>query len=473
MNELPFQPRPETDLPLPIQLPPCSWTKNDLVTRLPARVPLDVQIESHRSFDGYEEWKLSFASESTEGLPDPTLARVPAYLLVPTDTLFTAPFPAAVAFHQCGRDCDIGKDSVVGRAVERPDQAYGLELVRLGFVVLAPESINCGERIIRSIRTAGAPTSRWTHDHCWSHLGRFVPWGSERWKKLWDGVRAVDFLRALPFVNSENLAVVGHSMGSGTALDTLIADPRIRAAILSPGGCSDEARALAAPRLLIQQQADLDATAPELASVAAAQAGIRQAYETTGAPPGLAVHQRVNHGHHFSDEFKVTAYRRLKAHFGLIANGEPLLLLDLLRQTLAGLEKREDLWWSWHTRAEGSKLPPITLTGDSTLSVRADSSHLIRAFETTIIPLTQKIPHGSELRIDIRPTSRGPAVVLTIPDGDDHARSAHESLLRLAPHHFAHCGGTFQREPGAALCYQILFGPAAPHTICPPGLQRL
>lgn len=55
MNELTLQPRREAEIKLPIQLAPCAWTKNELVTHLPARVPLDLKVESRRAFDGYEQ----------------------------------------------------------------------------------------------------------------------------------------------------------------------------------------------------------------------------------------------------------------------------------------------------------------------------------------------------------------------------------------------------------------------------------
>lgn len=466
MQELAFITRPEADIPTPITLPVCFWAKNNVVTCFPSRVDLRPTVEGKRAFDGYDEWKLSFDSESADGLPDPTLARVCAYLLVPTDGLFTPPYPAVVCFHQCGRDCDIGKESVVGKAVDRPDQAYGLELVQQGFVVLAPESINCGERIIRSIRTAGTPAHRWSHDHCWNRLGHFVPWGLDRWKKAWDGIRAVDLLRSLPFVDLDKIAVVGHSMGSETALDTLVADARVRAGILSSGGCHEEDRALAAPRLLIQQQATLDATAADLAAVPTVQARGRRAYEALGATGERFAHHVVAHGHHFSEEFKVIAYRRLKEYFGMIGTGEPVSLLGLVEEAVAALEKREDLWWCWHTRAPGSKLPSLTINGDRACFTRADRARLLRAFQTTLIPLMQKIPHGSclEVRVDNEPG--GSRVLFTIAGGTAATRSAHESLLRQAAHHFAHVDAQLIRTHYAnTLCYEVYLPQADPGSV--------
>jgi|GEM_PF-1931591 len=448
----------EPEIQLPIQLPKCPWAKNDLITQLPRRVDLDLQIQARRKFNGYEEWKISFASEPETGLPDPSLARVGAYLLIPSDELFSPPYPGVVCFHQCGRDCDIGKDAVVGKTVERPDQAYGLELVQQGFVIIAPDSINCGERIISGLRSAGTPSNQWTHAHCWSNLGRYVPWGSDRWKKAWDGIRSVDCLRSLPFIDKDRIAVAGHSMGSGTALDTLIADSRVLAGILSPGGCTEEGRELAAPRLLIQQQGALDTTPDDLQNVEEAQNKCKKAYETFGASE-LVSYQVVPDGHHFSHAFKVNAYYLLKKHFGMVLAQDKIPLIDHIERTLSALEQREDLWWSWPNHRAGGKLPRISLSGDRHCCISSDAKRLARAFEELLIPLAQKIQPGSELQIGVDRDGNDIVITMSI-DGYHEAIVAHESMLSRSIHHFRHCGARITcKTPEGKLRYSIQFSP--------------
>jgi hypothetical protein len=127
----------------------------------PARPALDVEIVHKRQMFGYEEWKIAYQAYDAATMPFPAGQRIPAYLLIPrakrtlagkthysTAHAYEPPFPAVVCFHQCCVDCDLGKEAVVGKAVDRPDQAYGLELVRTGFVVLAPDSVWCGERYV-------------------------------------------------------------------------------------------------------------------------------------------------------------------------------------------------------------------------------------------------------------------------------------------------------------------------------------
>ena len=157
----------------------------------PVPPPLDMQIlDKHYRSDRdhvYEEWKIDYRVETEEAMPQLPGRSVPAYLLVPKDERFSPPYPAMVAFHQCNTDCIIAKDAVVGKAVQRPDQAYGYELVIQGFVVLAPDAINCGERNIPSIRRP------YENNHCHQILSE--PLGRPFWfKHAYDGMRAVDVL---------------------------------------------------------------------------------------------------------------------------------------------------------------------------------------------------------------------------------------------------------------------------------------
>ena len=123
-------------------------------------------------------------------------------------------------------DCIITKDAVVGRAVQRPDQAYGYELVIQGFVVLAPDAINCGERHIPAVRHP------FENKHC--HRILSDPLGRPFWiKQAYDGIRAVDVLDALELVDSDRIGVIGHSMGSAQAANTMARDPRVRVGLVT------------------------------------------------------------------------------------------------------------------------------------------------------------------------------------------------------------------------------------------------
>lgn len=110
---------------------------------LPERGVLDPQELGRREYAEHTEVKLTYEGEPGE--------RIPAYLLIPRSHT-GPPFPAIFAAHQCSCQCDIGKEQVVGKSIDFPDQAYGLELVREGFAVLAPDANKVGERYDPALR---------------------------------------------------------------------------------------------------------------------------------------------------------------------------------------------------------------------------------------------------------------------------------------------------------------------------------
>jgi dienelactone hydrolase len=159
---------------------------------------------------------------------------VNAYLLVPRCS--EPPFPGIVAHHQCNIDCDLGKEAVVGKVPERADQAYGLELVRRGFVVLAPDSVNCGERFVKSVREEGEciKTEEWKLSHCWGALKPKLSTRHIYTKHLYDSVRAIDYLSSLDdLVDPDKIGMIGHSLGAGTTFWTAAYDYRLKAAVAS------------------------------------------------------------------------------------------------------------------------------------------------------------------------------------------------------------------------------------------------
>ncbi len=188
----------------------------------PHRSEVELKIHSqriHSWYDGFIESYVTYNGESGE--------EIPAYLLVPRKG--KQPFPAVVANHQCFVDCDIGKDAVVGKAYLRPDQAYGFELACRGFVVLAPDSINCGERNIRGVREQGERDKT----KCWDAAVQSLSVKSFYLKHMWDAIRAVDVLESLDYVDSQRIGMIGHSLGAGTAFWAAARDSRIRASVLS------------------------------------------------------------------------------------------------------------------------------------------------------------------------------------------------------------------------------------------------
>lgn len=281
------------------------------VAEYPVPPPLDVQVlDKHYRSDRdhvYEEWKIDYRVETEESMSRPSGRNVPAYLLVPKDERFSPPYPAMVAFHQCNTDCIIAKDAVVGKAVQRPDQAYGYELVIQGFVVLAPDAINCGERNIPSIRQP------YENKHCHQILSD--PLGRPFWfKHAYDGMRAVDVLSALDFVDSERIGVIGHSMGSAQAASTMARDPRVKAGLVT-GRVTKKNLLAIAPRYLMTVLQSLEKTPETIAQI---RGYFEEARSEFYEPDGLSDHLLLTVfecGHSFPDEYKRIAYRRLRSYF--------------------------------------------------------------------------------------------------------------------------------------------------------------
>ncbi|HRI13926.1 MAG TPA: alpha/beta hydrolase, partial [Verrucomicrobiota bacterium] len=170
------------------------------------RGPLDVQVESTEDAGEFERRKLTYLSEPG--------SRVPAYLLVPKHALrpdVGRVFPAVLGLHQTH---PAGAKVVIGLG-QSPDDEYGVELVRRGFVVLAPP-------------------------YPW--LAGYEPdlaklgYASGTMKAIWDNIRGLDLLTDLPFVSTNRgFGCIGHSLGGHNGLFTAAFDSRITVIATSCG----------------------------------------------------------------------------------------------------------------------------------------------------------------------------------------------------------------------------------------------
>lgn len=175
--------------------------------RLPGperRCPLNVRIESETDLGTYVRQWLSYESEPGD--------RVPAYLLIPKSALGThrRRFPAVLALHQTHSE---GQKVVVGLG-HSPDDEYGVELVQRGYVVLAP------------------PYPLWAN---YQPDLKALGWESGTLKAVWNNMRGLDLLAALPYVRTNGFAAIGHSLGGHNGLFTAAFDERIRVVATSCG----------------------------------------------------------------------------------------------------------------------------------------------------------------------------------------------------------------------------------------------
>lgn len=127
-------------------------------------------------------------------------SRVNAYLLVPKKITKA---PAVLALHQTHQ---LGPKVVVGLGPD-PNDSYGVELARRGYVVLAPPYPLLGE-----------------YNPDLKKLG----YASGTMKAIWDNMRALDVLQSLPYVKTNAFGAIGHSLGGHNALFTAAFDERIK-----------------------------------------------------------------------------------------------------------------------------------------------------------------------------------------------------------------------------------------------------
>jgi enterochelin esterase-like enzyme len=167
------------------------------------RCPLDARITETVDCGDYLRHFLTYQSE-----PD---SRVPAYLLVPKAVLASSEkAPAILCLHQTHK---MGQKVVVGLG-ESPNDEYGVELVKRGYVCFAPPY---------PLLADYAPDLK--------KLG----YASGSMKAIWDNIRALDYLESLPYVKKGAFAAIGHSLGGHNSLYTAAFDERIKVVVTSCG----------------------------------------------------------------------------------------------------------------------------------------------------------------------------------------------------------------------------------------------
>ncbi|NUN97563.1 MAG: dienelactone hydrolase family protein [Candidatus Omnitrophica bacterium] len=145
---------------------------------------------------------------------------VPAFLLLPKP-LPTEPTPTMLVIHQTVPQ---GKEEPCG-IKGSPELAFAVELVKRGFVCLAPDMIGFGERIPEGANPYAGALEFYRKHPKWSFFG----------KMAWDISRIMDWLETLPEVDPRRIGSIGHSHGAYTTIMATIHEPRISAAVASCG----------------------------------------------------------------------------------------------------------------------------------------------------------------------------------------------------------------------------------------------
>jgi dienelactone hydrolase len=164
------------------------------------KVPLDMHIIEEVKTPQFIRKKLTFAVEKDD--------RVPAYLLIPLEP--KGKLPAVLCLHQTAR---IGKGEPAGLG-DRESMRYAVHLAERGYVTLAPDYPSFGD---------------YQYDFTHSEFQ------SGSMKAIWNNMRAVDLLQALPEVDAKHIGCIGHSLGGHNTMFTAAFDTRIKAAVSNCG----------------------------------------------------------------------------------------------------------------------------------------------------------------------------------------------------------------------------------------------
>jgi dienelactone hydrolase len=219
-----------------------------------------------------------------------------------------------------------------------PELAFAVELVKRGYVCLAPDVIGFGERIAPGKQPYDNNIAFFRKHPGWSCMGKMV----------WDTSRLVDYLETLPFVDPKRIGSIGHSHGAYGTLFAAAFEPRIAAAVASCGFTTfrsdprpdrwshltplipqlgfylpdvasipfdwQHVLALAAPRRLFVWYATKDSIFPQTENLDGMLRDVRKVYALHGADAALAW-QAFDGPHTFPPAAREAAYRWLDEGF--------------------------------------------------------------------------------------------------------------------------------------------------------------
>jgi len=276
---------------------------SDLLGRFPAgREALRPKLLERVECDGYVRERVEFTT--FDGL------RCPAYVLVPNGRAAGERLPAIAAFHGHG----YGSREVVGLSpagesiADNPtyQKNFGIELVKRGFVVVAPEIFGFGDRRLRDDYARDKYSSCDRLSKVMLHLGRTMAG-----HRVHEAIRAVDYVCTREDVDAERIGCMGISGGGLVASFAAALDERIRstvvsgyvntfkASILDIDHCIDnyvpglgevaempDVVSLIAPRALLMEAGTKDDIFPIAAAMEAFER-LRGVYELLGVPTNV------------------------------------------------------------------------------------------------------------------------------------------------------------------------------------------
>jgi dienelactone hydrolase len=205
--------------------------KNEIAKAIGVSVPITIPHVGYRLLDstkadGYTRQLIEYDSYGD---------KVIAFLLLPE---ILNNNPAILINHQHNREHHLGKSEVCGLA-GNPLQAFGPELAKKGFVVLAPDSI-CFEERRQEPNVEGFDFWQHFNEMCY----RIIKGEYLMKKVLNDAMNGITLLSNLNYINNKKIGTLGHSYGGNTVLFLSALDERIAFSCASGSACTYENRML-------------------------------------------------------------------------------------------------------------------------------------------------------------------------------------------------------------------------------------
>jgi dienelactone hydrolase len=192
----------------------------EMIHGYPERTPLSTKVTAVSKREGYHVENVMFQS-----LPN---FWVTGNLYVPLGG--KAPYPAVIS--PCGH-------YPLSRMMPGYQCMY-LDLVKVGFVVLAYDPVGQGERRQYWNPATGHTdvATASTYEHSMAGQLLLLMGDDLTHYRVWDSVRAIDYLQTRPEVDPQRIACAGHSGGGTVTLFVSALDDRIKCAVVSEGGTS-------------------------------------------------------------------------------------------------------------------------------------------------------------------------------------------------------------------------------------------
>jgi len=189
--------------------------------------PLDPQADAPEQCDGYVRTRMVITVEPH--------VHMPLYVLRPDDLRPDERRPVVLAPHGHG---SAGKAAVVGRAdapalvrtIAQHNYAYGVQLVRAGYIVLCPDARGFGERREPVMMDDGdlLGSSCQVLNNMAMPLGQTV---TGMW--TWDLMRLIDYVITRDDCDATRIGCAGLSGGGAQTLWLAALDERVRCAVVS------------------------------------------------------------------------------------------------------------------------------------------------------------------------------------------------------------------------------------------------